>query len=142
MRRIALIGCGKAKQLGTHKTRDLYTGALFTGALAFAEATCDSALVLSAKHHVLELEQMVDYYDQRVAKGVREQKVWAREVRRKLETIFAGTEPIRFVFLAGADYVGPVVTSLGLRAHQYEDPMHGLKLGERLAWLAAQKASR
>lgn len=143
MRRIALIGCGKDKRQGRHKTRDLYTGALFTKALAYAEATCDGALVLSAKHHVLELDQEVDYYDQRVAKSQKDQKVWAREVRRKLEALFAGqTEPIRFVFLAGADYVDPVVGALGLPPGSFDEPMHGLKMGERLSWLNARRDER
>jgi len=144
MKRIALIGCGKAKQEGRHKTRDLYTGALFRGALAYAEATCDGALVLSAKHHVLELDEEVDYYDLRVPKTVGGQKIWAREVVRKLVLKYAqvNPEPIRFVFLAGADYVEPVTEALHLKPSQFEEPMHGLKLGERLAWLNAQKSSR
>jgi hypothetical protein len=62
---IVVIGCGARKLDRPAAARDLYTGAYFRSCLAAALAVvpADRVLVLSAKHGLLPLDQVIDPYD-------------------------------------------------------------------------------
>lgn len=61
--RIALVGCTSQKLDTKAPAGLLYSSRLFNASLEYAARTCDGALVLSAKHGVLELHEMVEPYD-------------------------------------------------------------------------------
>lgn len=60
-----VIPCGGAKLEGTHRAADLYVGQQFTLTLAAARNEVDDEhiLILSARHGLLRLSDMVDAYD-------------------------------------------------------------------------------
>ena len=61
---LAVIPCGARKREGCHPARDLYVGPYFRAALRWAESSgADRVLVLSAKHGLLDLGELVDCYD-------------------------------------------------------------------------------
>jgi hypothetical protein len=61
---LAIIPCGARKREGRHAARDLYVGPYFRAALRWAETSgADRVLVLSAKHGLLGLDELVDAYD-------------------------------------------------------------------------------
>lgn len=64
-RTLCLLSCGKSKLPHAAKARDLYTGCLFRDALAYAThpGRFDDVRILSAKHGLLTLDQVVEPYD-------------------------------------------------------------------------------
>lgn len=57
MKRIVLISCVSKKRNVKSKAKDLYKGPLFTNSLAYGQALKpDKIYILSAKHHLLNLE--------------------------------------------------------------------------------------
>lgn len=64
MKRIVLISCVSRKGKTKAKAKDLYKGPLFTNSLAYARSQKpDKIFVISALHHVLDLEQEIEPYD-------------------------------------------------------------------------------
>lgn len=66
--RVAVIPCSGAKKNERTAARDLYTGQLYRSALLAAEAMqargeVDRVLILSAKHGLTELDEVIDPYD-------------------------------------------------------------------------------
>lgn len=139
--RIGLVGCGKAKLEHAAPAGQLYTGSLFRGALQVATARCGAnVMVLSAKHGLLPLDVCVEPYELSLLRLSREERErWGELVGNELLWRFpvAGAELQVF---AGAPYVD------ALRPHVPEDwtlvePLAGLQVGERLAWLARECAA-
>lgn len=141
-RRVYLIGCGKAKRDRPSQARSLYTGDLFRKSLAYAELASrqepdvwGEVYVLSALHHLVDLDKVVPPYNVTL-KGQSSgyKRRWAERVAGEL--VYSGWLPwqTEFVFLAGAEYVNP------LRPHlpHVSEPMAGLGIGQRLAWLKAR----
>lgn len=64
---IAVIACGAKKAETPQPARDLYIGTLFRKARAAAEALQVPWLILSAKHGLLNPNQIVEPYDQQIA---------------------------------------------------------------------------
>lgn len=155
--RVALVGCGAAKQAGRHKARDLYTGALTRAALAHAERTADETLILSALHGLVGLDEELDAYDLRLdsyRKTEREQ--WAYRVLCALAQRFRGLE-IELTIYASATYADGVERALlmyrqrprrstdpafvGFHVRACHTPLAGLTLGRRLPWFKAHQCA-
>jgi hypothetical protein len=64
---IAVIACGARKAATPQPAKDLYVGTLFAKARAAVEALDIPWLILSAKHGLLNPEQVVEPYDQQIA---------------------------------------------------------------------------
>ena len=141
--RVALIGCGKTKRPGRHPARELYTGPLFTAALAHAERTADEVFILSALHGLLPLRTEVDSYDRTLAKASkRERDAWAMRVGIELRRRMAGRK-FEVQIYAGRMYVDPLWTHLRLFHHDLviSTPLEGLSIGYQLQWLRAAAAN-
>ena len=137
--RIGLVGCGKAKLGHAAPVRQLYTGSLFRGALQVATARCGAnVMVLSAKHGLVPLDICVEPYELSLLRLSREERArWGELVGNELLWRFPDVVAELQVF-AGAPYVD------ALRPHvpdgwTLEDPLAGLQVGERLAWLARER---
>jgi len=58
-----VIPCGGAKLDNLAPARELYTGSMFKDALRTAELIGNRVLILSAKHGLVELDDVLDPYD-------------------------------------------------------------------------------
>jgi hypothetical protein len=144
MKKIVLIACVSKKKKKKSPAKDLYTSTLFTYSLKYAYTlNPDKVFILSALHHLLDLEQEIEPYDvtlSNVPKAKRrpglkiltaeEKKIWGKEVLHLLSTQ-SDLQHDKFIVLAGQEYIKPI------KAHiQYlDDRLHGLSQGKRVAYL-------
>lgn len=144
MRQIVLIACVSKK--GNKKTRakDLYISPLFSNSLAYAYSLKpDKIFILSALHHLLDLEKEIEPYDvtlSNVPKNKRkpglkvlnaiEKQDWGKKVIQQLSEK-SDLKNDRFIILAGLAYIKPIIKHL----KHIEQPLKGLRLGERLGFL-------
>lgn len=143
--RVALIACTKQKLPEPARAAELYTGDLFRKSRAYAEATTDSWHVLSALHGLLSPEDVIAPYD--VTLGARTSGLeihgWARKVTAQLTAEYAEHVEdggrVEFVFLAGRLYREWLATHYLPRTGWAStvDPLAGLGIGDRKAWLKA-----
>lgn len=137
MNRVALVGCGKEKRSGPSRARDLYTGALFRSALAYAEVNFRHVFIASALHGLVELDRPLEPYDVTLrdfcAFGRAE---WGALVALALAERFDTQKPLEIVVLAGRDYAEPIRWQLvDFPLWDLVEPMSGLGIGERKQWL-------
>lgn len=142
--RVGLVGCGKDKHPGIHPAGRLYRGALTRGGLAEAEAACDEVFILSAKHHLLALDQPTEEYQEELPEPTSAEKrarldAWSKVVAASLIARY-GDRPVHVVIYAGAKYAW--LTRFLPAGWTVEEPMKGLQQGERLGWLKRQRMAR
>ena len=138
--RIALVSCGKRKKSFPCKAKDMYDSPLFKNSLTLAYNNTDIVFILSAKHHLLPLEKVINPYNQTLKDmGKNERIAWARVVFSQIEEFIILNElswvDIEFVFLAGkaySEYLKQLFLSKGSKCI---DPMQGLSQGKRLQYL-------
>lgn len=140
MRRVALVGCGKAKQDRPTYARDLYTSTYFAAKRAYAETYCDRWYVLSAEYELLAPDAWVAPYDTTITDVDAER--WALAVWEQL-CRYGETRRVQLVVLAGADYADPLGEILERHAALkpgllVEYPLAGKPLPEQQAWLTEQ----
>tara|TARA_R110002096_G_scaffold24760_40_gene78138 strand:+ start:3286 stop:4137 length:852 start_codon:yes stop_codon:yes gene_type:complete len=75
---IALVGCGKKKALIPMPAKELYTSSQFQSTRRYVESTFDHWWILSARHRVLEPEEEIEPYDQKLDPKRAQQ--WANSV--------------------------------------------------------------
>jgi hypothetical protein len=138
VRRIALVGCGKAKLGRAAPARKLYTGPLFCAALVAAEAEFGADVwILSAKHGLTDVDEELEPYDMALDDTTDDyRKRWGRDVITNLTDDDDGT-PAHLTVYAGAAYADALRPHLPPGWELYE-PLRGLGQGERLAWLRAR----
>lgn len=134
MQHVALIACSSKKLDEPAPARDLYQSALFRKSLSYVQEVLepDCAFVLSAKHHLLPLDQVIEPYDVTLNEmSAAEIRDWSSRVLAELEKE-TDTEEDRFTFLAGQTYRRYLVPELV----NTEVPMEGLRIGEQLQFLS------
>lgn len=109
--------------------KDMYVSPLFKMSRRIVERRTSRWFILSAKHGVLDPNQLIEPYDvtlTRMPKKARED--WATKVRKQIKQV-AGDDDI--VVLAGDYYIAPFkgITNKVL------NPLDKLEIGERLQWL-------
>ena len=138
-RLIGLVGCSSAKLSRPAPARELYTSPLFRKASTYAELTCARWFILSAKHGLLNPDQVVEPYDVKLGTNARTSPPiheWADRVRGQLATELADTPRAVLVTLAGVQYQ----TVLRPCQWPFRIPMKGLGIGQQLGWLTDQLA--
>lgn len=132
--RIALVGCGAQKSLHAGKAKDLYTSNLFRAARAYAEATCARWYILSAKFGLLDPERSVAPYENRLQRAG--SVGWGCRVGRQLDDAvpYATESGATIICLAGSMYADAIQLP-DERELNWEEPLRGLGLGKRIAWL-------
>lgn len=151
MKRVFLIGCGKSKLDRPAPASQLYTGQLFRKSLAYAEAELGQRrdgeiYVLSAQYGLSALGDELQPYDLTLARMSRDDRAaWGWDVAGVMHEVGLLDEEREFVFLAGRTYVDAlqeglrqVMRETGINSLTCQAPLHGLGLGERLAWLTDQ----
>ena len=135
MSKIILLSCVSQKKNVKCKAKDLYVSPLFCKAYKYAQKlNPDKIYILSAKHHLLELDDEIEPYNLTLNDMSEvEKKEWSQmvlaEMRRKCD--LDGDE---FIFLAGSNYRKYLLPSI----KNYKIPMEGLGIGRQLEWLTTQ----
>lgn len=139
-----IVGCGKSKGEAPSSVRDMYRSPLFRKSLELAELVGDRTFVASARHGLLELDDVITPYETKLSRASKhERETWAHSVVGALETrTLGGSSRLLVVLLMGATYADPIVAEIDRRrargAPRFAKPtelLRGLEIGERLAFL-------
>jgi len=141
---VVLIACVSKKFDKKAKAKDLYISPLFTNSLAYAHSlNPDKIFILSAMHHLLDLEKEIEPYDVTLSivpkkkrkaglkvLNAKEKKEWGEKV---IEMLTAQTDlkNDNFIVLAGQEYIKQIINSIS----HFTNPLEGLRQGERLNFL-------
>lgn len=142
--KIILIACVSQKAPYRTRAKELYISGLFKNSLAYAMQIKNAKIyILSAKHHILDLDDEIDPYDVTLSNIPRskrkanlkvlnqmEKKEWGNIVLEQLAKI-ANLKSDEFIFLAGKEYINPLIDRLKF----VTNPLVGLKFGHRLKFL-------
>lgn len=131
MTTIALVGCSARKRKVLSQAEDLYIGTLFRLSRLWAERFADRWLIISAKLGIVEPSQLVIPYKLNLKKlSKRERESWVLRTREELRKRVAPGD--RFILLAASEY-GRCASDID--GCEVVEPMRGLRIGKRLAWL-------
>lgn len=126
---IVLVSCAAKKLESPAPAKDLYVSNLFRLARRYAEALGYPWGILSAKHGVVMPDQVIEPYDVSLNKLDPDYLyAWRNQVDTKLRRYFPGQK--NAIVLAGGRYVKWLPSWLNV-----QDPMKGLGVGQRMAWL-------
>jgi hypothetical protein len=150
--RIALVACGATKLHHRAPAQDLYIGALFQAARAYAEQCCDHWYILSAKHGLVDPETALDPYDQAMSKDEHVLSRWAERVCSALVHEWGSITAVTWVLLAGEKCtraLRPLLvqihrgdrTDLTATWNRPEVPLARLGIGLQLQWLKREVAA-
>ena len=126
MRKIALIGCCKRKQ-GKNEpnelffAKDIYIGNSFKKSKeqGIVKFECEDYYILSAKHHLLDKNEKITYYDKTLCKmNVNEKREWAKKVLEELNSKFDLKNDVFYIF-AGKCYYKNLVEHLNCYVFKY-----------------------
>lgn len=146
MTTLYLVGCGKAKLDRPAPARELYTGSLFRAARAYVEALVDPWCIVSAEHGLVHPGTLLEPYDASIRDhSPSTRKAWAglvlSGVYRRLgcEPSFQGHT---VVLLMGREYADDIRPHLVHKGAEVLEPLRGMGLGARLAWLKSARVAR
>jgi hypothetical protein len=145
MKKIVLIACVSKKGDKKAKAEDLYKSPLFTYSLKYARSLVpdNQIFILSAKHHLLNLETEIEPYNVTLSNVPRkkrkpelkvlnlaEKKVWGNKVVEMLakQTDLQHDE---FVILAGQEYIKPIAKSI----KDYKNVLEHVSLFKRVQFI-------
>lgn len=132
MKHIVLISCTKRKLPYAAPAENLYDSPLFRFSLAYARTLApDAIFVLSAKHGLVGLDQVIAPYEQTLKKMSKaERTVWSQSVLQQLART-CSLPADRFTILAGLAYHEMLTPALP----NHSLPLDGLGQGKRLQFL-------
>jgi hypothetical protein len=133
--KVLLIGCVGEKRPDPAPARDLYASTLFRLRRAYAEGVNLPWYILSAKHRLIDPDEIIAPYDTRLSDLSKvEQRAWGAKVFAQLEARLGGVEGRTFEFHAGKSYVNAVKPGLEAGSATVLWPLKGLRIGEQLHW--------
>jgi hypothetical protein len=145
--RVVLVACSKSKLNTPAHAQALYKGQLFEKSKAYAKqlvenGEADAWYILSAKHGLVEPQEMIDPYDETLADAsVEEKREWGKQVNLKLgEVAPTYHTPVTHIILGGKDYYEPI-RSFYENVHDvtrrtFTAPFEGMAgNGEMMQWL-------
>jgi len=132
MKKIVLISCASKKLKFKAKAEDIYISSLFKKSLQYAKKLQpDKVYILSAKFGLLELNEIIEPYNQTLnSMPIDEIIKWSERVLIQLSDV-SDLQKDNFTFLAGNNYRKFIIPSIT----NYQIPMKGLKIGKQLQWL-------
>lgn len=142
--KVGLVACCAEKDRMPNAARALYISDLFKKAYEYADRTCDHVYILSAKHGLVDPDEVLDPYDLSLNDMTKkERKVWAGDVLRRFYEEFRvphADKQIEVVFFAGAKYREFLMDLMHNTAGvtSVTCPLIGLGIGEQKAWLKRQ----
>lgn len=136
MTRIAFVSCSKTKASHKAPAAALYTSDLFRKSLLAALDTSKKVYILSAKHGVLGLGDIICPYDitfKRMPRAKRSE--WGESTSGQLRKLLRAGDVASFY--CGEDYIGPLRRSIAQLGCRLDEPLSRLSLGQRLQRLRA-----
>lgn len=136
--RIGLVGCTKSKLNHAAPAKDLYMpSTLFAGRRRYVERSCDRWFILSAKHGLVDPDDVLEPYDQTLNGASRSVKrEWTRLVLSEIDKAIE-IDRTHFEMHAGNDYWGfGLVEGLEKRGATVTLPTTGMRIGAQLAFYA------
>ena len=132
MATIVLISCGSKKLPHRAAAKDLYISSLFRLSRRYAQTLgAEKIFILSAKHGLLGLNEVIEPYDLTLNKmSIKQRQQWADKVLRELNEV-TDLSGDHFIFLAGKKYRENLIPS----TKSSEIPLEGLRIGEQLKYL-------
>jgi hypothetical protein len=131
---IALISCTKTKRALPSPAALLYTSTLFNKSLLYALSIARRTYILSAKHGLLNLDDVIDPYDLSIKNlSTRERVEWASKVGNRLQQVIKTNDKVHL--LAGREYYNPLTEHLKRTRCSVLSPLQGLSLGTRVSRL-------
>ena len=137
-KKIVLISCTKKKLSQPEKAKNIYMpSAYFRKMRAFAEKFGDVWFILSAKHHLLNPEEIIEPYHNYLGSFNKVMlKKWADIVISELSThVDKGDE---VTLIAGKKYVEYIIIDLQHMDLKVKWPIEGMRIGEQMHWLDIQ----
>jgi len=134
--KVVLISCASKKLKNKAKAKDLYISNLFKLNLEYAKSlNPDKIFILSAKHHLLNLDEEIEPYNQTLSNMKDEEiKIWADKVLEQLRQE-ADLQEDEFIFLAGEKYRKFLIPDI----KNYKIPLQNLGIGKQLKFLKENK---
>lgn len=134
MAKVCLIACVQSKLNYKAPASELYTSPLFQKASAHASRNFDRWYILSAKHGLLEPDEIIAPYNMALNNMYRDKrKKWSLIVFEKLKNKLSPGDEI--TILAGYYYRQDIVPLLKESGYRVKVPMEGLSIGWQLRWL-------
>ena len=133
MKTIVLISCVSQKENTAVEAEKMYKSPLFRKSLAYAKklVTDDAIYILSAKHHLLPLDKVIEPYNETLNKIRKEDRTaWGVKVIEQLREV-VNLQEDKFIILAGEKYIEPIKDCLT----NIELPLKGMRIGQRLQYL-------
>lgn len=134
MKRIALIGCSKSKDIKVSPAHILYNkSTLFKKAYKFCtQSNYDKVYILSAKHYLITPTTVIEPYDKTLKRMDRTEKykwsmVVADQIREKIE------KGSQLDFHCGEEYLTYLIQFLK-DEYKLNLPLEKLSIGKRLRW--------
>ena len=138
-RRVALVGCGRAKRGVPAPASDLYTSRGFRLRAAYAEQESDRWFVLSAEYGLVGPDEWISPYDLNLGDTPRDyRRAWGEWVVARLLRLCGSLQGITITIIAPADYATPIRSPLQQLGAEVVEPLKGLRQAEQLGWLASR----
>jgi hypothetical protein len=131
--KVCLIACASTKKPKTSKAEEIYISSLFTKSLDYAKKNnFDIIFILSAKHHLLKLDDIIDPYNLTLNSFSKDKIIyWSKKVYYQLLPYLK--EDSEITFLAGNNYRKYLIPLL--KKYKIEIPMSNLGIGKQLKYL-------
>jgi hypothetical protein len=136
MAEIALIACTKSKAGAALPAALLYQSPLFRKSLLYALSNTDRIFILSAKHGVLQMDEVVEPYELSIKDLDTTQRAnWISKVTTRLTKLIVASDTVHL--LAGLEYTRPLLPVFHKIGCRIISPLGNKSLGHRISWLGA-----
>lgn len=135
---VVLVGCSAFKLAVPAPARELYRSDVFQKSLAYAELRSSSVYIASAFHGLVRLHRTIAPYDLTITDlSPRNRTAWGWQVAYDLTREHPALA-FHAVLLMGESYAQHIRASLMGSGFSVEEPLKGMQIGERKAWLAGE----
>jgi hypothetical protein len=134
---LVLVSCVSQKVLEPAPARLLYRSDWFVKVRSLVEKQSADWFILSALYGVVAPDDRIAPYEKTLnGAHIAERRAWSENAYRQLTPYL--TNRRRIVMFAGQRYREFLMPALRRAGHEVDVPMANLRIGEQLAWLAAQ----
>jgi cytoplasmic iron level regulating protein YaaA (DUF328/UPF0246 family) len=136
--KIALISCVKTKQSKPCKASEMYISSWFKSAYRYAiEQKPDKIFILSAKYGLLDQDEIIETYEQKMSTRTSEKRAWSENVIKKLSEK-CDLQQDEFIILAGEAYRSYLIPHI----KNYTIPLKKLSIGQQLSFFKKHFSGR